>query len=75
MSMLVSSSEWVHKNGWLEGENEIPHIQFLDFLTSLDLLEGCETNFTNEKCSSKNPWEFVIPTLKVGATKFQEFFI
>ena len=30
----------------LEGENEIPHIAFLDFLTILGPLDGCETNFT-----------------------------
>ena len=30
----------------LEGENEIPHIPKLDFLTILAPLDGCETNFT-----------------------------
>ena len=49
---IIESGTWVpnsergHKMLSPEGENEIPHIAFLDFLTILALLEGCETNFT-----------------------------
>ena len=46
MSMWVPNSERVHKNWQLEGENELPHIAFLDFLMILGPLDGCETNFT-----------------------------
>ena len=75
MSMWVPNSEWVHKNWWLEGENEIPHIPFFDFLTILAFLEGCETNFTKQKSlNSKNPCGFIIPTLKVRVTNPQGFF-
>ena len=42
--MWVPNSERGHKMPSLEGENEIPQIPKLDFLTILAPREGCETN-------------------------------
>ena len=44
--MWVPNSERGHKMLSLEGENEIPRIPKLDFLTILAPSDGCETNFT-----------------------------
>ena len=44
--MWVPNSERGHKMLSQEGENEIPQIPKLDFLTISAILEGCETNFT-----------------------------
>ena len=44
--MRVSNSESGHKMLSLEGENEIPQIPKLDFLTISAPLDGFETNFT-----------------------------
>ena len=60
--MWVPNSERGHKMPSLEGENEIPHIPKLDFLTILAPLHDYETKPTlqNKSCSNKTILEALL---------------
>ena len=51
--MRVPNSERGHKMLSQEGENEIPQIPKLDFLTILAILEAAKPTLQNKSCSNQ----------------------
>ena len=51
--MWVPNSERGHKMLSLEGENEIPHIPKLDFLTILAPSDNVKPTLLNKSCSNQ----------------------